>query len=49
MEFERQASAKSHSNSITKQDQTKPRQNKNHWPSQTKYLQARFSLESANW
>ena len=28
MEFEREASAKSHSNSITKQDQTKPRQNK---------------------
>lgn len=28
MEFEREASAKSHSNSITKQEQTKPRQNK---------------------
>lgn len=28
MEFEKESSAKSHSNSITKQNQTKPRQNK---------------------
>lgn len=32
----------------TKQNQDKTKQ-KSHWPSQTKYLQARFSLESANW
>ena len=33
----------------TRPNKTKTKQNKNHWPSQTKYLQARFSLESANW
>lgn len=49
MEFEKESSAKNHSNSITEQNQIKTRQKKNHRAGQTKYLQARFSLQSANW